>query len=196
MAGQAGSDEQQRKDPQGADAAGAFTRQIDTLRESKREIGIILKVLEEARFTLDLLEQNTVDIPIPDLFEPDENKHQRETIRLAAYLYSMALESRNKVKDERFNKFLQTVNYNLANTELLLTTFDSLADAWSTYKKVIDCLDIAAWDREPSPDRIWAALEAPRRKYILKLSAYYVQLSLLLNKLDPDTEATSSVRTG
>lgn len=194
MTEQAGSGERHLKDLQGADAADSFLPQISLLRESKREIEVILKVLDEGKLTLDLLEQNTVDIPISDLFHPreaGENSDQGETIRLAVYLQSIALTCRDTVNDKNFNKFLQRKGYTLGNMELLLTAFENLNDVWSTYKKVIDCLDIATWDRNPSPDRIWAALEAPRRRYIRALSAYYVQLSGVLNKLRSEPGVTS-----
>src|SRR5260370_42108038 len=99
---------------------------------------------------------------------------------------------RDMVTEETFNEFLRAVGYSSGNTEVLKTAFENLADVWSTYKRLIDYLDIASWDRDPSPARIWAELEAPRRRYIRALSAYYVQLSVVLNKLGPDPGAKSS----
>lgn len=133
--------------------------------------------------TLDLLEEATVGVPVSGPFEPsEEGGDERETIRLAAYLYSIARTCRDIVKDESFNEFMRTKGYTQEDTTALLIAFEKLADVWSTYKKVIDRLDIASWDREPSFDRIWTALEEPRRRYIRALSAYYVQLSVVLSK--------------
>lgn len=195
MTDQPGSAGQHRKVPQGPDAAGFFQKQISILQKSKEEIQKNLAVLDAAKLTLDLLEEATVSIPVSGPFEPGEaaeGSDQRETIRLAAYLYSIARTCRDMIKDESFNEFLQTAGYTQERTTALLTAFEKLADVWSTYKKIIDCLDTATWDREPSLDRIWTALEAPRRRYIQALSVYYVELSLVLNKLRPAQGATPS----
>ena len=179
MTEQAGSGGQRWKVPQGPDAVGSF------LQKSKEEIRKNLAVLDAAKLTLDLLEEATVSIPVSGPFEPSETAEggdERETIRVAAYLYSIARTCRDIVKDESFNEFLRTKGYTQEDTTALLTAFEKLADVWSTYKKVIDRLDIASWDREPSFDRIWTALEEPRRRYIRALSAYYVQLSVVLSK--------------
>jgi hypothetical protein len=192
---QAESGKQRQQDRQDVEAVGAFREQVNVLQESKRQIKKVLRVLDEAKLPLDLLEQNTVDVPISDLFEPEKtggNSGQGDTIRLAAYLYLIALTSRDTIKNVNFNEFLRKAGYSQASTELLLTAFENLEDVWSTYKKVIDCLDIATWDKDPSPDRIWAALEVPRRRYIRTLSAYYVQLSVVLDRLKADPDATAS----
>ena len=184
MTEQAGSGGQRWKVPQGPDAVGSFQKQVSILQKSKEEIGKNLAVLDSAKLTLDLLEEATVGIPVSGPFEPSEPEggDERETIRLAAYLYSIARTCRDIVKDESFNEFMRTKGYTQEDTTALLTAFEKLADVWSTYKKVIDRLDIASWDREPSFDRIWTALEEPRRRYIRALSAYYVQLSVVLSK--------------
>lgn len=185
MTEQAGSAGQHWKVPQGRDAAGSF------LQKSKEEIRKNLTVLDAAKLTLDILEEATVSIPVSgpfELSETAEDGDERETIRLAAYLYSIARTCRDIVIDESFNEFLRTKGYIQEDTTALLTAFEDLANVWTTYKKLIDRLDIASWDREPSFDRIWTALEVPRRRYIRALSAYYVQLSVVLSKpiLPPD----------
>jgi hypothetical protein len=182
---QAGSGGQLWRVPQGPDAAAFF------LQKCKEEIRKNLAVLDAAKLTPDFLEDATVSIPVSGPFEPSgtaEDGDERETIRVAAYLYSIARTCRDIVKDENFNEFLRTKGYIQKDTTALLTAFENLADVWSTYKKVIDRLDIASWDREPSFDRIWTALEVPRRKYIRALSTYYAQLSVVLSKpiLPPD----------
>lgn len=180
------------KIPQGPDATGSFRKQIGILQKSKEEIQRNLHALHEAKLTLDFLEESVVETPVSGPFESLETAQDggpSETIRLAAYLFSIARTCRDMVEDERFNKFLLTATYTQEDTTALLTAFDSLADVWSTYKKLIEKLDFATWDREPTFDRIWSALEKPRRRYIDALSAYYVQLSVVLNKLrrSPDT---------
>ena len=178
MTEQTGSSRQHGK---GApDAASSFSEQINVLQEGKQDIGVILRVLHEARLPLTLLEDNLVDVPISDLSEAakaEKNSEQEDgAVRLAVHLYSIALVCRDIVEDKRFNEFLRSARTLKENTEVLLAAFDKLADAWSAYQPLIDLLDVAAWGRNPSPDQVWTALKTPRRDYIDALGAYYMQL--------------------
>jgi hypothetical protein len=191
---QVGSSEQHSNATQGTPAAGAFQKEIGILQKSRKEIKESLVILDTAKLRLDLLEENTVDIPVSDPFEFGEavkGRDQTETIRLAAYLYLIARTCRDLIKDKSFNEFLCTAGYTQQDTTTLLNAFDKLADVWSTYSKIIDCLDSATWHAEPSFDQIWTALETPRRRYIRALGSYYAQLSLVLNKLRTGRGTTS-----
>lgn len=167
--------------------------QIAVLQEGRQEIGVILRVLHEADPAINLLENNLVDVLVPDLRGAARARSGREpadeTVRLAVYLYDIARECRNIVEDRRFNEFLRTVRYTKENTEVLLAAFNDLTDAWSAYLPVINCIDVAEWGERPSPDQIWIALKRPRRDYVDALGAYYVQLLNVINKLEGDPNA-------
>jgi hypothetical protein len=191
VADQAESSGRHWKDP--PDTADSFLQQIAVLQEGKQEIGVILRVLHEADLPLNLLENNLVDVHVPDLRGAARarsgSEQADETVRLAVYLHTIARECRNIVEDRRFNEFLRTVRYTKENTEVLLAAFNELADAWSAYQPVINRLDVAEWGERPSPDQIWIALKRPRREYIDALGAYYVQLLNVINKLEADPNA-------
>jgi hypothetical protein len=192
----AGSSGQHWKDP--PDAASTRLQQISTLQETKRKFGVILRVLHDAKLPLNLLEDNLVDVPVSDFFETantSRNSEQEETVRLAAHLFSIALACRDIVEDKVFNEFLRSMRYTKENTEVLLAAFENLDDAWSAYEPVIALLDVAAWDRKPSPDRVWIALKTPRRDFIVALGAYYVQLLAVIKSLEV-TKLFSSLQKG
>ena len=152
-----------------------------------------MRTLHEAKLRLNLLEDHLVDFPGPDLLgagRASENGGQ-EDVRLAVYLFSVARSCRDIVEDRRFNAFLRSVRYTKQNTEVLLAAFNKLADAWSAYQPLIELLDVAAWDGEPTLDQLWTALTKPRRAYIDALGAFYIQLLNVTNKLGAAGQVSS-----
>jgi hypothetical protein len=190
---QTGSSGQHGKGP--PDAVGSFLKEISLLQESKQDIGVILRVLHEATLSPNLLEEELVNVSVPNLSGVAKARKNSgdddDAVRLAVYLYSIARACRDIVEEKRFNEFLRSARYTKENTEVLLAAFDKLTDAWSAYKPLLDLLDVAAWGENPSPDQIWTALKTPRRAYIDALGAYHMQILNVINILEATIKSSS-----
>jgi hypothetical protein len=125
------------------------------------EIAVALDAFRDGDQTLDVLERNGPN----------------RLISQAEYLYTLAVLCLKIVREIAAR--LHQAGWGKEDEELFLRTFENLADVWPTYKRILGSLECARWGGEPSPDQIFAALERPRRRYIIAMDAYRVQLLIV-----------------
>ena len=142
----------------------------------------MLSVLDEPEQTADLLERNTVEIHRPDLLERGgigSDAHENETVRLAAYLFSIAAMCRDRVRS--IAEGLHKVGWKKQDQELFERTFEDLRAVWTTYQGVLRYLPDDSWAGDPpTPGQVLEDLERPRRRLIAALDKYRVQLRVVL----------------
>jgi hypothetical protein len=136
---------------------------VTAFQENARTIAIVLNAIREADQTPDMLE---TEVPL-DHNAPDP-------VTWAEYLYTIAVVCMKTVR--RIAGQLHKMGWRKEDEELFSRAFENLADVWSTYKGILGALEQARWGGEPSPDQVLAGLERPRRKYLIGLDAYRVQL--------------------
>jgi hypothetical protein len=172
--------------------AGLSAREAQEFRSTAellcRNAEILATVDEHLRHssqTLDLLETLTSDATIPGLdpgIAPGAGEDATQ-VPLAATLYEMAWESRQKAEDPQTADLLHRLGWTRREEELFLLTSDTLKDVWTTYRLILDAGRDAEWGESPSPDQIWTALESPRRRFIAALGAFVVALQLITSRL-------------
>lgn len=145
----------------------------------------VLNALHEADQTPDILE---IDVLL-ERNGIDSAAYEPAMVTRAEYLYAIAVVCLKTVRN--ISGHLNKVGWRREDIELFSRTFENLADAWSTYKRILRDLNHASWGGESSPAQVLAGLERPRRKYITKLDAYCVQLLVVLEYLDRATGLTT-----
>jgi hypothetical protein len=146
-------------DPAGARHAQAPTHPLtpEEFCAYAAAIDIVLTNLAEAEQTADLL------------LEAESGKPPTTE---AEQLYTMARLCRNFV--DKHTPALKTADWK--GEASFLRTFKKLYDTWTTYHGVLGYRKVANWDEGPTPGRVLADLEVPRRNFITALEAYRVEL--------------------
>jgi hypothetical protein len=166
------------KGQQDSVTSGPSLADVKAFRENARTIAVILNAIREADQTPDILE---IDVPLENS-TIDNQVGTPNLVTQAEYLYTTAVACLKTVR--RIAGQLHKVGWRKEDEELFSRAFDNLADAWSTYKRILGDLIYARWGGEPSLDQVLAGLECPRRKYLTGLDAYRVQLLVVLEYLD------------
>lgn len=178
MAEQSRPGERDQKAQQDSVASVPSSADMNAFRENVMIIVAVLNALREGDQTPDMLE---IDV-LAEHNGIDSATDEPTTVTQAEFLYSIAVACLKTVR--RIAGHLNKVGWTREDVELFSRTFESLADAWSTYKRILRDLNHASWCGESSPDRVLAGLERPRRKYITELDTYCVQLFVVLEYLD------------
>jgi hypothetical protein len=185
MAEQFRSGERNRNAQQDSVASVPSSADMDAFRKNVMIIAGVLNSLQEGDQTPDMLEMDV----LAERNGIDSATDEPSTVTQAEFLYAIAVVCLKTVR--RIPGHLNKVGWRREDVELFSRTFENLADAWSTYKRILRDLNHASWGSESSPDRVLAGLERPRRKYIIELDAYCVQLFVVLEYLDRATGLTT-----
>lgn len=158
MTEQAGS---AARDPRYTPDAGDLLTAADYLKSRAQKIAAVIKVLDEAEQT-------------PDLLDIHQDVDGGARVTLAEYFFITARECRNMVRS--IKGVLRKAGWTDTSELLLNEAFEALVDAWATYQKLLGHLDLARWGGQPSHGQVLMDLEKPRRNYIRALDAYLIQL--------------------
>jgi hypothetical protein len=148
---------------------------FDYFQGNVEEIAVALDAVRDGDQALDVLERNGPNRLIPQ----------------AEYLYILAVLCLKIVREIAAR--LHQAGWGKEDEELFFRTFENLADVWPTYKRILGSLECARWGGEPSPDQIFAALERPRRRYIIAMDSYRVQLLIVREYLRRAVDDVSAI---
>ena len=153
----------------------------NALRENERKIRDVLKILDDAEQTPDLLEVDISDVLARGGVEIDT--HKGEIVTLATYLYLIARECRDTVRN--IAKYLRAAGWTQTSADPFQQAFENLVDVWAVYKSVFRDLQDARWRNESSYAQV--QIGTARRRYIKALEMYDIQVLVALQYCNDDT---------